>query len=223
MFLLAIDTTTRWASVAVLRDGAVAGELRLFAEAGQFSCWLFPAIESLLRSLGAAPLDVEGYAVAVGPGSFTGVRVGVSTVQGLALASGRPCLGVTTLEALAGKMRGAAPVLVPLMDAYRDQVFAAEYDGDLRQRQAPEAFAPAALLDQVPPGAALLGDGVGRYLELIRERRPDVLLPERSLFLAASVGRLAAPRLAAGEGVDAASLRPFYLRTPDIRPAAPAR
>ena len=74
--------------------------------------------------LALTPRDLHGYAVAVGPGSFTGLRVGLSTVQGLALASGRPCLGVSALDLLAARMRGAAPHLAAMIDASRGEVFA---------------------------------------------------------------------------------------------------
>lgn len=219
MRILAIDTTTRWASAAFLDDGEVRGEVRL-REDGGHSRTILPAVESLLGWLGLRPGDVDAFAAAVGPGSFTGVRVGVSTVQGLALAASRPCVAVTTLEALAAKMRGAAAVLVPMVDAYRDdQVFAARYEGDLEETAAPRAVDPGALLQDVPEGAAFFGDGADRHREQIRARRPDAVFPVHSLFLASAVGFMAARRLAAGGAVPAAALRPLYLRGADIRPA----
>ena len=222
MNLLAVDTTSRYGSVALLTGGELRGEVRL-VESGAHSRTLFPAIELLLRVAGLAPGDVDAYAAAVGPGSFTGVRIGVSTVQGLALASGRPVLGLTSLEALAGRMQGAAGALVAMVDAYRDQVYVAVYDGaDLRERVAPVAVTPEAWLADAPAGAAFLGDGALKYREQIRALRPDAVFPDKSLFLASTIARLAAPRLARGEGHEAAALRPVYLRAPDIRPAAPA-
>jgi tRNA threonylcarbamoyladenosine biosynthesis protein TsaB len=218
MRLLAVDTTTRWAGAALLDGGDVRGEVRL-REDGGHSATVLPAVEALLGFLGLVPSDIDVFAAAVGPGSFTGVRVGVSTVQGLALAAGRPCVGVSTLEALAAKMRGASATLVPLVDAYReDQVFAARYDGDLVEQEAPACVVPRDLLDRLPAGAAFLGDGALRHRGLIRERRPDAVFPERSLFLAAAVGLVAERRFAAGAAVEAAALRPLYLRAADIRP-----
>ena len=223
MYLLAVDTTTRWGSVALLRDTQVLGEVRFVEEGGGHSRTVLPAVECLLRLAGLAPAAIEAYVVAVGPGSFTGVRVGISTVQGLAQAAQRPALGLTSLDALAAKMHGLSHTLVPMVDAYRDQVYAAVYDGEMRPIRAGEAVAPDAWLDDLPPGAAFLGDGATRYRELIRARHPQAVFPDRSSFLAASLGRLAAPRLAAGEGGEAASLRPLYLRAPDARlPAARA-
>jgi tRNA threonylcarbamoyladenosine biosynthesis protein TsaB len=224
MRILSIDTTSPWGSVALVRDAEVLGEVRLREET--HSQAVFVAIDLLLRMLGLAPLDVDAYAVATGPGSFTGVRVGVSAVQGLALASERPCLGLTSLQGLAAKMRHEAALLVPMVDAYREQVYAAVYDPQLSLRQEPHVADPDVLAAAMPEGAAFLGDGSLRYRERILAACPGALFPERSLFLAAILGCIAAPRLAAGEGFSASELRPFYLRPPTIGkarvvPAAP--
>jgi len=221
MNLLAVDTTSRFSSVALLTDGELRSETRL-VEGGAPSRNLFPAIESVLKLAGMQPADVDAYAAAVGPGSFTGVRVGISTVQGLALASGRPVLGLTSLEALAGRMRGAADTLVAMVDAYREQVYVAVYDADLQELVAPMAASPQGWIAKAPASAAFLGDGALKYAETIRALRPDAVFPDKSLFLAATVGRLAFPKLARGEGGDASTLRPVYLRAPDIRPSPEA-
>jgi tRNA threonylcarbamoyladenosine biosynthesis protein TsaB len=215
MHILSIDTTTPWSSVAVLRDGEVLAEHRL-REDGGHSRTIFVAIDHLTRALGLAPMDVDAYVVAVGPGSFTGVRIGVAAVQGLALGSSRPCLGITSLVGLAAKLRGHAPTLVPMIDAYRDQVYAAVYDGELREQAPPAAVDPEALLSAVGGAVAFLGDGAVRYRERIGAACPDAVFPDRSLFTAAVLGRLAYPRLAAGEGVPASAVLPLYLRAPDI-------
>jgi tRNA threonylcarbamoyl adenosine modification protein YeaZ len=220
MRLLSVDTTTACGSVALLEDTEVAGEVRLREEF--HSRTLFGAIQYLLGTLGVRPAGVDAYVVAVGPGSFTGVRVGLSTVQGLGLASGKPCLGLSSLLGLAAQMRGTAEVLVPIMDAYRDQVFAAVYDSDLTVQREPAAVDLGALLAELPArSVAFLGDGATRYRERLLQARPDAVFPERSFFLAGALGRLAAPCLAKGEGVAAGALRPLYLRTPDIRPSRP--
>jgi tRNA threonylcarbamoyladenosine biosynthesis protein TsaB len=218
MKTLAVDTTTPWGSAALVEAGAVCGEVRLRAEGGH-SRSLVPSIAFLLERLGIAPLDVEGYAVTVGPGSFTGLRVGLSTVQGLALASRRPCLGVSTLDVLAARIRGAGECLVAMIDAYRAQVYARVYDAEARPLGPPAAEDPAALLGRLPPRPAFSGDGAVRYRETILASRPDAVFPDRSLFLAGTLGRLAEVQLARGEGAPPASLRPLYLRQAEIRPS----
>lgn len=219
MNILSIDTTTPWGSVAVLRDGAVVAEQRLYEEKGH-SRGLFVAVDFLTRAAGIAVADVDAFVAAVGPGSFTGVRVGVSAVQGLALAAARPCLGLSTLLGLAAKMCGSAAVLVPLIDGYRDQVYGAAYDAELRPLIDPVAAPLGDLLARLSGPAAFLGSGAAQHRDAIAQAYPGAVFPSCSSFIAGILGRLAYPRFLAGEGGPAASLSPLYLRAPDIRTAA---
>jgi tRNA threonylcarbamoyladenosine biosynthesis protein TsaB len=194
--VLAIDTTTPRGSVALVDGGEVRGEVRLRTATGH-SHSVMPAIAFLLESLGLDAAGLEGFAVTCGPGSFTGLRIGVSTVQGLALASGRPCLGLGTLDVLAARMCGSASTLVPIVDAYRDEVYAAIYDASARLLRGCRAESPAALLAEVPEGAAFFGDGADRYRDLILRLRPGARFPGpllRPVYLRAAV----APRAGAG-------------------------
>jgi tRNA threonylcarbamoyladenosine biosynthesis protein TsaB len=220
MRVLAVDTTTACGSVAVVAGGEVLGEVRLTAEGGH-SRHLVPAVDFLLRSLALAPGDIEGYAVTVGPGSFTGLRVGISTVQGLALASRRRCLGLSALDVLAARIRGAAPVLAAMMNAYRSEVFAATYDAEARPCGGAVAAAPERFVEQLPARAAFIGEGAELYRSRILGLRPDAVFPDRSRFLAGTLGRMVEPRLAAGEGTGPGELRPLYLREAEIRKPAP--
>ncbi len=214
MRVLAVDSTTARESVAVAVDGELVGEVRL-RPGDVHSRRLAPAIAFLLEALGIAPAEVEGYAVTVGPGSFTGIRVGLATVQGLALAARRPVLGVSALDVLAARVRGCAPTLAAVMEAGRGQVYARLYDGEARPAGQPEALAPEELLARVPEGAAVTGDAAFGLRSLLAARR--VVFPERSLYLAGTLARLAGPRLADGEGQPPATLRPLYLRAAHIR------
>jgi tRNA threonylcarbamoyladenosine biosynthesis protein TsaB len=216
LHVLAIDTTTPHGSVALAEEETVLGEIRFHA-ADRHSSHLLPAVEFLLKTLGLGPGRLDGCAVTVGPGSFTGLRVGLSTAQGLALAAGAPCLGVSALDVLAMRIAGSAETLVAMIDAFRDEVYAAVYERDAKARSAPVLAAPEALLEGLPEKAAFIGDGALRYAERIRALRPRALFPSRSLYLAGTLARMAAPRLAAGEGIPAAELRPLYLRAPNIR------
>jgi tRNA threonylcarbamoyladenosine biosynthesis protein TsaB len=219
MRVLAVDSTTERESVALVHDGDVQSEVR-FARTALPSRQLLPAIEFLLQSVGSTPEAVDGYAVTIGPGSFTGLRVGISTVQGLALALARPCLGVSTLDVLAARITGTAPYLVPMMEGGRGQVYAGLYDEGARPLGEGHAEEPARILEELPRApVAFVGDAVDKHRDLIRRLCPGAIFPPRSLFLAGTLGQLAFPRLAAGEGVAAGALRPLYLRDAHIRPS----
>ena len=219
--MLAVDTATERESVALVAGGLVRAEVRL-RTADAHSRRLLPAIAFLLEAASLGAMEVEGYAVTVGPGSFTGLRVGLSTVQGLALAARRPCLGVSTLDVMAESVRGEAPTLVAMMDASRaGQVFAAVYDGEARRTDGPRAEAPETLLARLSGPVAFVGEGADLHRAEIRGRHPGAVFPQRGLYLAGTLARMAEPRLVAGEGVPPGALRALYLRAADIRPSMP--
>lgn len=217
MLILSVDTTTERESVAVVEGGAVRGEVRL-RSADIHSRRLLPAVACLLETVGVAPVAVAGYAVTCGPGSFTGLRVGISTVQGLALASGKPSLGLSALDVLAARIEGEAPVLAVMMDAHRGEVFGGVYDARARPLAPAGSEPPESFLARLPTGpVAFIGEGVIRYRDLVAASRPDAVFPSRSLFIAGTLGLMAEPRLEAGEGGPPEALRPMYLRDAHIR------
>lgn len=201
--------------MALVEGGQARGEVRLSTPMP--SVVVLPAVEFLLRSLGLAASDVDGYAVTIGPGSFTGVRVGLSTVQGLGLGSGRPCLGLATLDVLASRIAGEADSLVAMADAFREEVFVGRYDRDARPLSPPSRQRPEAVFAALPPESALTGEGARRYEQLMRTMLPRARFIRRSPWLASALGVLAEPLLAAGRGVSPAALRPLYLRDADVR------
>ncbi len=217
---MAVDTTTPRGSVALVESGTARAEVRVRAP-DSHSRWLVRAIALVVEGLGLAPADVDAWAVATGPGSFTGLRVGLSTVQGLALAAARPCVGVSSLDALAALARGSAPRIVALVDAFRDEVYAAAYDAEGQ----PVGDACVGPVEAVLPGlggrVAFVGDGAHRFRARIEASKPDALFPEVDLWLAVTLGRLAESRLAAGEGTAPEALRPAYIRGADIRKPIP--
>ena len=127
MLILAFESTARPASVALLRDGEL---LAQYSQCSQLthSRTLLPMAEDMLKNTELRLDDVDLFAVAHGPGSFTGVRIGVSTVKGLAWASGKPCVGVSTLEAMAWHGAAAGGLVCPVMDARRSQVYNALFE-----------------------------------------------------------------------------------------------
>ena len=224
MNILAIDTSTSFASIAV------AVEEQIFAEAlintnRTLSARLVPEIERLLTTAGLAITDIDLFASSIGPGSFTGVRGGVATIQGLALATGKPCAGFSSLAMLAMNFPLSTMLVCPMLDARKSELYAGLYDCS-----SPLPYArlndcvlpPAALLDKV---AALseqpvifVGDGSVRYRDQIAEQMGDqaVFAPFSINTSRAANGILLAQHTAQrGELLEPKQLLPVYLRASD--------
>jgi tRNA A37 threonylcarbamoyladenosine modification protein TsaB len=154
--------------------------------------------------------------VTLGPGSFTGIRWDRGRA-GLGHRSRRPCLGLSALEVLASLVPHG-PV-VALRDAWRNEVYAGVYAPG--QTSPPFTGPLEGLSALLPPGAVFVGDGTHRYRERLRELWPNALIADPDLFLAAPLGRLATPLLAAGRGHGPESLAPLYVRGADIRLPSP--
>jgi tRNA threonylcarbamoyladenosine biosynthesis protein TsaB len=208
--LLAVDTSTLAGGVALLDGERVVGEYLLDVRLTH-SERLLPAVDRLLADAGWTPARLEGLAVTIGPGSFTGLRIGISTVKGLALALGCPIAPVPTLDALAASLPFAALPVCPVLDARRGEVYASLYrwTGERMHREWDYlALPPAALAAKLTEPVAVLGDGAERIDSPFARRVP----PQRRLLSPSAVGVLGMARLRAGDGVSAADLVPLYLR-----------
>ena len=219
--LLAIETATAASGIALLR-GETEIASRALATDRPPSELLLPAILALLEDAHVAIADVEAFAVSVGPGSFTGLRVGVATAKGLAFGGDRLMVAVPTLAALALRADPAPGPIVALLDARRGEVYAAAYDGDLggAPRFGPVVLRPEALADAIAALDAqapctLIGEGVPVVAELLRARFGDALRlvpPPAGRADAVAVGRHGARLLARGAGISADELAPVYVR-----------
>jgi tRNA threonylcarbamoyladenosine biosynthesis protein TsaB len=218
LIILSLDTTTRAGSTALLQDAVVLAELTGNPEIthGQ----RLP--EDLMRVLREAGLhidDVELYAVAAGPGSFTGLRVGIATVQGLAMARARRVVPVSTLEALAQAAVNADAPIAAWMDAQRGEVFSEVYSPDGRRVLAgAESSLPGTLLDAWPAPAdtrapIFIGDGAVRYASEIRQRFGDAARVLHAPPLAGLIGQVAAT--CPERAVLPHAVVPIYVRRPD--------
>jgi tRNA threonylcarbamoyladenosine biosynthesis protein TsaB len=208
MRFAALDTSTEWCSVALWRDGEIAGAER--RAGNRHSELALPMLQGVLNKFQVAPEELDAVAFGAGPGSFTGLRIACGIAQGLAFPRGIPVLGVSTLAALAEES-GATRVVACIDARMREVYYAALQREDCRGGRWREVIparcaAPAAL--EVPPGDWI---GAGNGFAVYGNLGLKSVLPEVHPT-ALAVARLAAPRLAAGEGVDAALAAPVYVR-----------
>lgn len=217
--VLAIDTSGPVAGCAVLRDGKIVHQIAM-NHGLTHSETIMPAVDAALSAAALACADVDVFAAVAGPGSFTGVRIGVCAAKGLAHAVGKPCCAVHALEALAMNFVGFDGLCCPILDARRGQVYCAAFDmaGGMPVRALPDAAEPLSdFLARLPEDRrlAFVGDGVPVHAEAVR-----AALGERALIAPANLRDLradAACVLAAARPetwVNAATLRPIYLRAP---------
>lgn len=213
MIVLAIESSAIAASVALQSDDRLLAELTL-NRGNTHSENLLPMVETLLTRTGLSVDDVDLFAVSAGPGSFTGVRIGVATVKGLAFGKGKSCVGVSTLEALAENLAFLSDGLIcPVMNARRNQVYTALFRG--KSRILPDQAISVAELEEVLSGYSEPVWFVGDGYELVTSQIKHVYqtLPERlRLQSAASVAAVALRYAKEGKVTDDARLFPVYLR-----------
>ena len=218
MILLCLDTSGPVAGAALMEDGAVRYEAMVI-HARTHSESILPMVEEAYRRTGLEIENTDYFAVTVGPGSFTGVRIGVSTVKGLAHAAGRPCIGVDALESLAAGAQPFEGLICPIQDARAGQVYGAAFRGKTMERVLPDA--PVKLEDYLKEVSEcgmdmlFLGDGMPVHREKIA-----ALLGPRAHFAPPPLAYLRPAAAAAlawekrGQAVDYRELKPLYLRPP---------
>lgn len=220
MRILAVDTAEKACSVALAEADRVLVELRT-AGAGTHARRLMPLVESALSLGGMTPEDVDGFAVCRGPGSFTGVRIGMSCILGMAQALDRPVVGVSSLEALARQGAVSRHLVCSMMDARRSEVYWALFDqhaGALAVVKAERAGAPDDAIDAVDRDCLFIGSGALVYRDRIVSRlgrKARFAADGQHAISAAAVARCAHGRLADGGGGETVS--PVYLRDSDAR------
>jgi len=220
MKVLSIDTATTLASVAALSDGKTAGTVS-FAPARGHSEHLLESVRSLLSRLGWRVADIDLFVGTTGPGSFTGLRIGLGTVHGMSVAAGRPAVGVSTLRAMAGVLGGPGGRIAPSLDAGRGEIYVGLYHGEYP----PEPLEPEAVMK---PGelprylgrepVLVLGPGLE-----VCGREPGAALPETARplawqgSLAGAAARLALRLLERGVPAGEMPLAANYVRRSDAR------
>ena len=221
MVLLTLDASSSTASVCVTRDDALLYESYLH-NGRMHAAVLLPMVEDALRCAGLGIAEVDAFACVVGPGSFTGVRIGVATVMGL--AGDKPCAPVDALEALAAQGADVPGLVCPILDARAGQVYAAVFEGGARRTDDAPVKLEALLDDLRGRGkpCLFLGDGATANLARLAQEPFARVAPEPLRGLRASfAARLAAARPETYVSADA--LRPLYLRAPQAERARNAR
>ena len=227
MSLLGIDTSTAASAACVLRaDGEVfevAPEPAALAARPAHASELMPAVADVMERADVDYGDLEAIAVGVGPGTFTGLRIGIATARALAAANGLQLRPVSSLAALAAGIEAEAetaaddpPSLLPIIDAKRGEVFAAEYARGGDRRWGPLALRPEELAERVRAGPLAAGDGSVRFRRVLEAAGISVMPDESRAHVvrALHVCRLAA----AVPGVAPQAVLPDYLRPPDAKP-----
>lgn len=217
MICLCLETATARVGVAVTRDGRLLAETLLDAPGGLQNRLLMPELRRLLESCHLGIEQIDLFACATGPGSFTGIRTGIAATQGLALAADRPCVGVSTLAMLALNLPHSAAQVCPMLDARKQEVYTALYRvSELPDLIQPDcAVAPEIFLRTITAPTIFLGDGALRYRELISQTLGSNALfapPITDTLRAATGCLLAQAAYIRGNVVPPASLLPTYLR-----------
>ncbi|MDY0235033.1 MAG: tRNA (adenosine(37)-N6)-threonylcarbamoyltransferase complex dimerization subunit type 1 TsaB [Gudongella sp.] len=219
MKILGLDTSTLMTTCAVMDEDSLIGEFSLSLDMSHSEA-LVPMIKSLLDNLNLKVEDMDGFAVSIGPGSFTGLRIGLATAKAFSHVTNKPILAVSSLEALALNVVGQG-VVVPMMDARRDRVFTAIYDlseKDIKTILKPDAIEVSELvkiLEKNQEPIYLLGDGATKYKSIFIEKLGDKVkfMPGHlNLSRASSVCILGRERLKKEDVDNIYTLNPEYLR-----------
>jgi tRNA threonylcarbamoyladenosine biosynthesis protein TsaB len=226
--IIAIETSTTFGSVAAVDEGKLLAEECMFVPQGHCES-ILPMLERMLAEAGIKMSLADAFAVSLGPGSFTALRIGLSTAKALSFSCGKPLVGIGTLDAIAYNVAGLCPYVCPIIDAKRGEVFYSLYRDRVGQQERlmectgdrPEKAALALssfLVKMVEGNVAFLGDGVELCREFIEKK-----VGGRSLFppyhlgipRASSVGMIALKSFRQGKVEDVESVEPIYVRRSD--------
>lgn len=220
MYILGIETSTKTGSVAVVSEDGVAAQYSLNIEVTH-SERLMATVDRVLQDTGLMIADMGGYAVAIGPGSFTGLRIGLAAVKGLALVTGRPIAAVPTLQALAGNLPYAAYPVCPLLDARKNEVYAGLYrfEGTALVHVMAEAVLSLSQLSERISGKTIFTGEASHLFRMDIEKifGDRALFAPRSAILpsASTVAEIGLAMIKSGRQADLDGLTPMYIRRPE--------
>ena len=221
MKILAVDTATTSCSAAIMTgDGSLLAELTK-VDTRTHSIHLMTMINTVYNLAGLAVADMDGFAVTVGPGSFTGLRIGISTIKGLAWSLEKPVVGVSSLDALAWQCTQSAYLICPLLDARKKEVYFCRYrfkDGELLKEKSEQVAAPDQALDDIHEPSLFIGNGALLYRDKISARLGGLAQfasATHHVIRASSVAGLSISRFNGAKTDDITLLVPHYIRKSD--------
>jgi tRNA threonylcarbamoyladenosine biosynthesis protein TsaB len=223
MLTLAFDTSSRTAAVAVLRDDTILYD-SVINTGLNHSETLMPEIDYALRQVRIKISDINLFSCTIGPGSFTGLRIGVSTLKGLMMATGTPATSVSSLAAVALNPGITSKTICSMIDAGRGQVYVSQFRYNdkyiLQQISEEKAGSPTEIFNSTDGNTLFVGDGVIKYAGIINNIKPEVFIASdlQHHIRASAVGILGRRKFAQNDLLDPSTLVPIYLRTADAVP-----
>ena len=222
MIVLGIDSSTQVNTIALLQDGQLLCEAVLNTRKNH-SQRLMPMMDILLKEAGLTIENVDGVAVSSGPGSFTGLRIGMTTAKALAWSLNKPLVGIPSLDGVAFNAQGVTGIICPILNARRSEVYTALYKmdkGKLKRMSDYMALEPVELIKRLQNHnqITLLGDGIEEFISIFAEKLGDRLTvpsPANRLPRASHIAYLGWKRLLKGEADDVINLVPLYVRKAD--------
>lgn len=219
MIVLSIDSATDAATAAVVSNDQILGEMN-FANKKQHSVLIMPMIDELLKSLDLTIDDIEGFVISKGPGSFTGLRIGMATIKGLSLGSSKPYISISSLDSLAYNLYGANGIVCPIMDALRENVYCGLYkfeNGEMIKLMDYDRLSLDELVSKLKEfnePVYFVGDGTKKYGELLKNSLENCFFAPNNLNYtrASSLGELGIKLLSQGISDDINISNPLYLR-----------
>ncbi len=220
MKILGIDTSTRFCNLSLIEDEDILIEYTINGLKKKHSSILVPAIKDLQKTMGLKMEEINGIAVSIGPGSFTGLRIGLSVAKGLSYTSSLPLLGIPTLEAMAFPLRGIPYLICPILESKKDEIYDVVFRGGeslqkIMDYKCENIHSLLTRLSSPEEKIIFLGDGIKKYREKIKAKIGEDALfidPQLKLSVAANIAFLGLHKLQKGEEDDISMLSPFYLR-----------
>jgi tRNA threonylcarbamoyladenosine biosynthesis protein TsaB len=222
MKILAVDTSSRSCSVAVVENSSLLAEI--IKEDGEtHSRHLMDMIKKVFELSGLTPFDIDCFAVTKGPGSFTGLRIGISSVKGLAAATGKPLAGISTLDAIAAQALPTPYLICALIDARKGEVYSSRYrfiDGLIQKVTYEEVLDPEKAADGIGERSLFIGDGAAIYRNTIEKKLGGLVCfppPFFNVIRASTVAFMGIKKFENNETEDAAMFAPHYIRKSDVK------